>query len=118
MKSTFSTSLFLTPRLFTSVVAVIFLFFFAFSFPVLFLIAKLALILVVAVLIADIFIIYSSVKSLTASRKTPVKMGLSDNTTIYLHIVYRGTIPLEAIVIDELPVQLQLRNFKLNTVLE
>ncbi len=118
MKKGFFTSLFLTPKFFTSVVAVIFLFFFGFSFPVLFIVAKLALILIVAILIADIVIIYSSVKSLSASRKTGRIMGLGDDTTIHLQIAYRGTIPLNAIVIDEVPVQLQERNFKLNTKLD
>src|SRR5690554_5858461 len=118
MKKGFFISLFLTPKFFTSVVAVIFLFFFGFSFPVLFLVAKLALIVVVAILIADIFVIYSSVKSLTGSRKTGRIMGLGDETTIHLEIVYRGTIPLDVEVIDEVPVQLQERNFSLNSKLE
>ena len=115
MKKGFFSSFFFTPQFFSSVVAVILLFIFGFSFPVLFLIAKLILFLLIATIIADAILLYSSIKKLFADRKPARILGLGDESTVHLRIVYRGTIPIDAQVIDELPVQLQERNFKIST---
>lgn len=118
MKNGFLTSFFLTPQFFASIVGVILLFAFGFSFPILFLVAKLALFLIFATLVSDGVLLYTSITKMTANRKTGKILGLGDPTTVNLQIVYRGKIPLDAIVIDELPVQLQERNFSLKTKIE
>lgn len=115
MTKGFLSSFFFTPQFFSSAVALILLFAFGFSFPVLFLIAQIVLVLLIATLLADAILLYSSIKKLVADRKTGRILGLGDEATIHLRIIYKGTIPIDALVIDELPVQLQERNFKINT---
>lgn len=115
MKNGFFSSFFLTPQFFSSVIAVILLFIFGFSFPVLFFIAKLVIFLVVAILVADAVLLYRSIKTLMADRKMGRILGLGDESIVHLRIVYKGAIPIDAKIIDELPVQLQERNFIINT---
>lgn len=118
MKKGFLTSFFFTPQFFISGVAVIMLFAFGFAFSILFFIAKVALILLAIMLIADGVLLYSSVSRLTASRKIGRILGLGDDTPIEIQIAYRGTISLQAEIIDELPVELQERAFKIEMALE
>ncbi len=118
MKIGFLKSFFLTPQFFISGVAVIMLFAFGFAFPILFLIAKAVLILVLATVIADGFLLYNSVSRITASRKVGRILGLGDDTPIEIQIAYRGNISLQAEIIDELPVELQEREFHIKMALE
>ena len=48
----------------------------------------------------------------------PRILGLGDETAINLRIVYRGSLTLDAQIIDEVPIQLQERNFMIKTRLE
>lgn len=117
MKKRYRSSLFLTPRFFYAAAGVIALFIFGFAFPIVFFLAKIALILLIAVLVADFILLFTAVKSISATRKTPRILGLADSVAIKLKIIYRGLLDLDAMVIDELPEELQERNFRLLTKL-
>lgn len=109
---------FLTPQFFATGASLVVLFAFGFAFPFLFIIAKTLLLLVVALLIADFILCYRSVHRLTAVRKLGRVLGLADETPVEIRLAYRGTISLRARIIDELPVQLQNRNFEIEIPLK
>jgi uncharacterized protein (DUF58 family) len=118
MKTGFVKSFFLSPLFFSSGVAIIFLFVFGFAFPLLFLLAKVLLVLCLATTIADGFLLYRSGLKLSAERSLPKIMGLGDDVKVKLRISYEGNIPLSARLIDELPVQLQRRDFDIRLQLD
>jgi len=113
MSGSFLKSFHFTPLFFTTGAASVFLCAFGFAFPVIFLVGQLVIALMIAVTIADIFLLYRRNIRISAARKTPRNLGLGDDTRVVLHLEYHGTLPLDALVIDELPEQLQIRNLEI-----
>ncbi len=89
-----------------------------FSVSLLFRVGQAMLLLLFTASIADTVILFQPQVAFRAVRKTPRILGLGDNTQIELLVYYSGTIPLKCVVIDELPEQLQVRNFTLHTLLK
>ncbi len=113
MSGTFLKSFHLTPLFFSMGAAAVFLCAFGFAFPVIFLVGQLGIVILIAVTIADTYLLYRRDTRISAFRKTSGILGLGDETRIILRIDYQGTLPLDALVIDELPEQLQIRNLEL-----
>ncbi len=105
-------SLYFSPLFFGSGAALVFLFAFSFAIPPLFVVAQVVLILLGMFLAIDIYLLYSTITSLTAKRHLPEVIGLADDTEIVLRIQYEGSITLHATLIEELPIQLQARHFR------
>ena len=69
--------------------------------------------LLVVLTLAEVFILFQKGLSLKAKRKLPSVLGLADDVQVNLIIDYGGSMELRADILDELPVQLQERKFKL-----
>lgn len=106
-------NLFLTRRFFLAAAGVIFLFIISFPFPFLFLLAQVALLLWVAVWVADIILLFNKTTLISASRIVPKLFSLGDENTISLRIENSSPIRIHVSVVDELPFQFQKRDFKL-----
>lgn len=102
-----------TPMFFGIGSAAIFLCAFGFAFPVLFRIGQAMFGLLAAGAAVDAFMLFRPSMQFSARRKAPKIMGLNEDTEIVLRIAYEGGLPLQATVIDELPEQLQSREFAL-----
>ncbi len=104
-------SLFLTNRFFLLCATIILLFVVSFLLLPLFTIVLVLLILAVAVLIYDVFLIYGRDIQLEAKRQLPKILSLGDHNTIRIFISNQSGYPLQIDLVDELPFQLQERDF-------
>lgn len=86
------------------------LFLLAYLLPAFLLFAKVFLLLIVAFLILDIYLLYSHKKGITASRKTPEKFSNGDQNPVFLTVQNHYYFPARLIIIDEIPVQFQMRD--------
>lgn len=110
MKNFFQ-SLFLTRRFFILVGSIIFLFVLSFPFPTLFFIAQLYLAIIFLVIVTDIFILFYQKPGIGCKRTVPNLLSLGDENEIQIEI-YNGTNSyLSFKLYDELPEQLQERDF-------
>jgi uncharacterized protein (DUF58 family) len=104
-------SLFLTNRFFLLCAALILLFVLSFLLLPLFTVVLVLLILAVAVLVYDIVLIYGRDIQLSARRQLPKILSLGDHNTVRILIVNGSGHPLQIDLVDELPFQLQERDF-------
>ena len=108
-------SLFLSQRFFGVLGILIVLLFLGFGFGFLFFIGQILLLLLAVVLAFDIFLLYRQKKPLTAERKMPELLSLGDPNKIRLSLKSRYPFAVELKIIEELPYQLQERDFLLET---
>lgn len=107
----FFKNLFLTSRFFYAVAALVALFTLSYPFPLLLPLAKTACVLFAVVIAIDILILFNKTIQLEIKRKTPQVLSLGDLNTITLTLLNKSAIKLKGEIIDELPEQLQDRNF-------
>jgi uncharacterized protein (DUF58 family) len=88
---------------------------FAVSFfvPPLFALAQALLMVGIAVVVVDIFLVFSPQAELECERQTPKILSLNDENDIKLRLQSNYSLPLRLTVIDELPIQFQRRDFEL-----
>ena len=108
----------LTPLFFTTGTTAIFLCAFGFSFPLLFILGQVVAGILVILSAADAFILFRKKVPLQGKRELPKILGLADDTEVRIILDFDSTMPLEATIIDELPDQLQERDFKIEKTLE
>ena len=99
------------PRFFKALGALVFIFIFSFFFYPLFAIAKLLFIVLSALTIVDGYIMFGNTDGIKARRITPEKLSNGDENKIILSVTNQLPFPIEVMVIDELPVQFQIRDF-------
>lgn len=73
--------------------------------------AQLALLALLLALVSDILILFRLPAGLLARREAPARLSNGDDNSIRLFLNNRYPFALQALVIDELPVQLQIRDF-------
>lgn len=100
-------------RLFYACIAIMVLFVISFVFPVWFAIVKLLLLVLLAFTILDTLILFSARKGINGVRKLPEKFSNGDQNPINLNIQNFYTFPVFIKIIDEIPEQFQVRNFKI-----
>lgn len=109
-------SLFFTRRFFIAWAGIIvfYVLIYVFNLPLI-----LGGLLVLALILATIFDIYQlyKVNGLEAERTVPEKMSNGDQNLIFLSITSTYDKDINAEIIDELPVQFQQRNFRIDTTL-
>lgn len=105
-------SLFLTNRFFYAFSALVVLFLLSFAFKPLFLLALAMLVLLSGLVIIDIFILFQRKNIVSASRNLPRLLSLGDSNNITIHLRNNTYLSLKTRLIDELPVQLQVRDFE------
>ncbi|MGB0839381.1 MAG: DUF58 domain-containing protein [Chitinophagales bacterium] len=113
----FFRQLYLSNRFFTSLIGAVFLFLFAYQLSILLPIAQITFLVLLLLLGTDMLLLYRHPKALFARRDTPEKMSNGDDNElqIYLENNYPFDVYLE--IIDELPLQFQLRHTVFDAVL-
>jgi len=118
MLQNFYTSLFFGRRFYWGMVGVIFLFILSYSFPFLLNIAILFFLFFLFVVILDGIILFSRRASVQAWRELADQFSNSDLNKVKLHILNHYPFLVQIRVIDELPYQLQQRNFLISDTLK
>ncbi len=103
-------SLFLSTRFFSALSASVLLLIAAYFFPLLFGIAKMAAIGLFIALIIDLLLLYRWRKGIFALRLLPDRLSNGDDNDIYWEIDNHYPYAISTTVVDELPIQFQLRD--------
>ncbi len=111
-------NLFLTQRFFLLFGAVMVLFLVAFPFGFLYLMARVVFGLAVIAVVADFILLFRKKTGIEAQRLTPKLLSLSDVNRVRLILKNKSGLKLKTSVIDELPFQLQRRDFMLAVSLD
>ncbi len=98
-------------RLLFALAGVALLFVSSFAFPKLFPFAQSMLVIVIALAVADLFMLHNKGIKLHGQRTTTPVLSLGDENKVVISLKNQSPILLKAELIDELPVQLQIRNF-------
>jgi uncharacterized protein (DUF58 family) len=114
----FFKNIFLTNRFFRVMTTLVLVMMLSYAFPFLFPIVKTSCVLFAVLCSIDIAMLYNSRTAVDVIRETPGVLSLADNNPIHITITNKSGITLHAAVIDELPEQFQMRNFKLTLILE
>ncbi|MEM7373716.1 MAG: DUF58 domain-containing protein [Bacteroidota bacterium] len=104
--------LYLNTRLFYLLAVIIGSFMISFMVPALLAATKLGLLLLLALLGADIWILYSRKHGMEAQRETPEKLSNGDQNPIWLSLSNYYAFPVSLQIIDEVPFQFQLRDLE------
>lgn len=105
-------NLYLSPRFFYGITAVICLFLAAYLFPVLFILAQVAFVAFILFTLIDTFLLFRIKDACTAKRITPDKLSNGDLNKINLHIHNQYPFDIQAQLIDEIPFQFQQRDIQ------
>lgn len=105
--------MFLSNRFFRMFGAVIVLFALAYPFGVLFPLAKTVLVVAGALVLLDVFLLFARRPQVGCERRLNPVFSLGDPNTVQLSVENRGNLHLQLVIIDELPVQFQRRDFEI-----
>ncbi len=112
MKGIFS-NLYLTARFFYLWGAAILLFITSFPYPTLYPVAVIAIPLLLFLTVLDCVLLFSNSASLAAVRKVSAVLSIGQDVPVRYTIYNKGNLSLKAQLLDELPEQLQKRNFSI-----
>ena len=110
-------SLYLNTRLFIAFGVVVAVFLFAYFFPSLFSLAQISLFALMGLVVLDIWMLYRLKEGVWAQRNTPEKFSNGDPNPIQLALENRYPHEVRLSVVDEAPVQFQLRDMNFQTPL-
>lgn len=105
-------------RFFVLLLIAAFLFAASFPYKIIFPIAQTYLLILSAILIVDIILLFSGTAKITANRNHGSLLFLGENNRIELRIESNYNRKLKLELYDELPEQLQERNFKIDALIE
>lgn len=108
----FYQSLFLPNRFFYVFAGITLLFLLSFPFSILMPLALAIFTLCIGLIVIEIYSLYQKDMLVNAKREMPNLLSLSDQNTIKIEVENNATILLLIRVIDELPVQFQVRDFE------
>ncbi len=111
----FFKSLYLNKRFFAILIAITVLFVIAYFFQELYGVCKLLFGVLMITLLFDILLLYRNKVGIDAKRILPEKLSNGDDNDIEVFITNRYLFKVEIKIIDELPVQWQLRDFEIKT---
>lgn len=106
-------NIFVTNRLFWLIGIIAVLFTVSFSVPFCLILGEIAIVLSLVLILTDVIILFLGGKYIHAERKLALTLSLSDENNVHIIISSNGKIPLQLQIIDELPYQLQKRDFEL-----
>ena len=108
---------YIQPRFFYAGLGIILLFSLSYFLPILFNIGQICILVLIAFFLFDILIVFIGKQKIEAQRVVPDKFSNGDKNKISIKVKnnYFTTTYLE--IIDEVPEQFQIRNFKINTKL-
>ncbi|SFZ93902.1 Uncharacterized conserved protein, DUF58 family, contains vWF domain [Flaviramulus basaltis] len=104
---------YIQPRFFYAGIGIVVLFALSYFIPVLFNIAQLSILVLILLFVLDFLIIFIGSNKIIASRILPDKLSNGDKNLIELNINNNYPITIHLEIIDEIPVQFQVRDFKL-----
>lgn len=111
-------NLFLTNRFFGLLGAFVALFGLSFAAPMVFPVVQSLFVLVLVLVVLDLFILYNKNIELHCERVLPKVFSLGDENPVHIHIQNLSNTKLHINIIDELPVQFQIRDFEKQVILE
>jgi len=98
---------------------IILLFIAGFYIDPFFLVAKISLFVFVMVVFIDLFLLYFTGRELVLLiRETPERLSNGDENSIYIFIKNNHFFPVSATIIDEIPVQFQIRDYRITVHLD
>ena len=109
---TFFKQLYLRNSFFLYWVIIVVLFCVSFALPFLYPIAQVAFIILMAVTLLDLFILFFSKSKIGAIRVVNTQLSLGDKNAVRIKVKSTYNMPVSLRVIDELPYQLQIRDFE------
>ena len=109
----FFKTFYIQPRFFYAGIAIVLLFGLSYFVPLLFNIAQLFILILVLLLVLDVCIIFFGKHKIEALRILPDKFSNGDKNRIELSISNNYPITVHLEIIDEIPEQFQVRNFKI-----
>lgn len=107
-------NIFITNRIFWLIGIIFTLFALSFSVKILFYVAQAVIVVTILLVLVDYFILFNRRIKLSAERKMSNALSLSDENNVHIIISSKAPISLSLKIIDELPYQLQKRDFELN----
>lgn len=113
----FFKSLYLKKRFFAVLFSLAILFVLSYFFPELFGVTQFLFYLFIGIFSVDIFLLYRNKLVVQAERLVPDKLSNGDDNSIAIKVVNRYHFKISTKIIDELPVQWQIRDFKIEAQL-
>lgn len=110
--------IFTTKRLYLAIIAIILLFIAGFYFEFIWVISKIALLSLGLLLFMDIYLLFFTKDKILISRELPNKFSNGDDNIIEIHVKNQYRFPVSLKIIDEIPVQFQIRDFQISTLLK
>lgn len=104
---------YIQPRFFYAGIGIVVLFAISYFVPLLFNIAQLAILVLILLFVMDFLIVFIGKNKIEASRVLPDKFSNGDHNTIEIIIRNNYPITINLEVIDEIPEQFQIRDFKI-----
>ncbi|HEX8270142.1 MAG TPA: DUF58 domain-containing protein [Flavobacterium sp.] len=109
----FIKNLYINNLFFYALLAIIAAFCCAFIFPILFAAAQYLFLLILTFFVLDLLILFLVKEGVDAMRNLPEKFSNGDENTVNVVIRNYHTFGIKAILIDEIPFQFQVRDFKI-----
>ncbi|TDU39587.1 uncharacterized protein (DUF58 family) [Gelidibacter sediminis] len=106
-------SFYIQPRFFYSGLCIIALFIFSYFVPVLFGVAQLLILVMLILFIVDVVMVFSGKSKISGKRVLPDKFSNGDANQVDMTINNHYPFAIDATVIDEVPVQFQMRDFNI-----
>jgi uncharacterized protein (DUF58 family) len=110
-------NVFVRNRLYYSLVTIVFLFILGYFFGPVYLLAKLSLLVLFGLSIIDILLLFSVKNGISAQRIAPLRMSNGDINEIRIIVSGQYLFNINFNLIDELPHQFQIRDFKVDGTL-
>lgn len=110
-------NLFFCQRIYWALITIVSLFTVGYIFPAVFVLAKISVLILATLTLADVVFMFAPANSVIASRKIPERLSLSDENNMEVQIRSHYPFKINVVTIDELPAQFQIRNFRVSTVL-
>lgn len=112
----FFKSLYLTQRFFIAIFSLAILFVVSYFFGTLFWVIKLLFFILILLVVVDCLLLYLNKTGIQARRVLPEKLSNGDENPIEIKVVNRFQFKVSLKIIDELPVQWQQRDFKIESI--
>ncbi len=104
-------NIYITDRFYWILGSIIVLFAFSFGVGVLYPFAQVILLLFIAIILFDIFILFKNKEGIQATRLLPEQMGLADEVEVILQLKNEYNFAVDLAIYDSLPFQFQERDF-------
>lgn len=111
-------NLYLTLRFFLYAGAIVIVLLLSYAFPLLYFLGQALLILLVAVTLVDIGLLFNKKAQISCQRQSSPVFSLGSDNNVRIRVRNRYRLPMKAVLVDELPEQLQERNFSIPLLLD